>query len=147
MIQKALEVLEMSPHGQQLVNFVEKKQIKIELIATPKPVTYLPEEKLVYIGFNKNNPISPSYFILMMVGIIREAQQEAAGITHPPSEAPAEEHRKTSIAKYQDTIWYMCTVALELNDQKMFAEYKFLDELGKMGYSKALDMYIKQERS
>jgi len=147
MIEKALEILETSPHGQQLVNFVEKKEIIIKLISTPKPVTYLPESKLIYIGFNRNNPVSPSYLILMMAGILREAQQEAAGIKHPELHAPLAEHKKVSMAKYEDTVWYICTVAMELNDQDMFTEYKFLDELAKMGYSESLALYIKQERS
>ena len=147
MIEKALEILESSPHGQQLVNFVEKKEIQIKLIPTNNPVTYLPEEKLVYIGFNKNNPPSPSYFILMMVKVLREAQQEASGVKHPDLHAPADEHKRISMAKFEDITWYLCAVAMELNDQKTYENYLFLDELKKMGYSESLALYIKQERS
>jgi hypothetical protein len=146
MIAKALEVLEHSPHGQQLVNFVEKKAIMIKIMAMPQPVTYLPERKLVYIGFNRNKAVSPSCFILMLAGILREAQQEAAGIKHPSLQAPLSEHQKTSMAKFEDKVWYICTVACELNDQGVFAGYNFLDELRKMGYDESLDLFLKQER-
>ncbi len=147
MIAKALEILEQSPHGQQLTNFVEKKAIVIKIVAMPQPVTYLPEKKLVYVGFNKNKAVSPTQFILMLAGILREAQQEAAGIKHPDLQAPLAEHKKVSMAKHEDKVWYMCTVAMELNDQDSFAGYKFLDELRKMGHNEALDLYIKQERT
>ena len=146
MIAKALEILEMCPHGQQLVNFVEKKSITITIMATPQPVAYLPEKKQVYIGFNRNNPVSPSRFILMLAGILREAQQEAAGIKHPPLAAPQAEHIEIGMAKHEDKLWYICTIATELNDQEMFTEYKFLDELRKMGHNESLELYIRQER-
>ncbi len=147
MIAKALEILSASPHGQQLVNFVEKKNIVIKIVRTPKAVSYLPEKKLVYIGFNRNNAISPSCFILMLAGILREAQQEAAGIEHPDLHAPLEKHKEISMAKHEDKVWYICTVATELNDQRAFTEYKFLDELRKMGHNEALDLYLLQERN
>jgi hypothetical protein len=146
MIAKAIEVLEHSPHGQQLTSFVEKKGLTIKIIGTPQPTAYLPDKKLVYIGFNRNKAVSPGQFILMLAGILREAQQEAAGIKHPPLQAPLEEHKKTSMAKQEDKVWYMCTVANELNSQEFFAKYKFLDELGKMGYNEALELYLKQEK-
>ena len=146
MIAKALEVLEHSPHGQQLTNFVEKKEIVIKIIAVPQPVTYLPMKKLVYVGFNKNKAPPPTQFILMLTGILREAQQEAAGIRHPDPTAPLSEHQKVSMAKEDDKVWYMCTVACELNAQEAFAGFKFLDELRKMGYDQSLDFYLKQQR-
>ncbi|MFH1158444.1 MAG: hypothetical protein V1721_06135 [Pseudomonadota bacterium] len=146
MVAKALEILEYSPHGQQLVNFVRKKGITIKVIATARPVAYLPEKKLAYIGFNINNPLSPSRFVLTLVGVLREAQQEALGIKPPDLHAPLSEHTKVGAAKYQDKVWYMCTVAFELNDQLTFSEYKFLDELRKMGHNELLELYIKQEK-
>lgn len=145
MIAKALEILELSPHGQQLVNFVQKKEIAIKIIATPQPTAYLPEKKQVYIGLNRNNPGSPTRFILTLAGILREAQQEAAGIKHPPLNAPLAEHAEVSMSKHEDKLWYMCTVATELNNQNIFTEYKFLDELRKMGHNEALELFIKQE--
>jgi hypothetical protein len=145
MIAKALEVLEASPHGQQLTNFAGKKDITIKIMATPEPVTYIPEKKLVYIGFNQNKAPSPSQFILMLAGALREAQQEAAGIGHLGHEAPLEEHEKTSMAKYEDQVWYMCTVAWELNEQSAFSKYKFVDVLRKMGHNEAVDLFLKQE--
>jgi hypothetical protein len=145
MIAKALEVLEQSPHGQQLTNFVEKKEITITIIAVPEPVTYLPEKKLVYIGFNRNKPISPSRFILMLAGILREAQQEAGGFKHPPLSAPLAEHEKTSMAKQEDKVWYMCAVATELNTLESFKKFNFIEELRIMGYTEALDLYAKQQ--
>jgi len=144
MIEKALEILAHSPHGQQLTNFVEKKEIVITIMATPQPVTYLPQKKLVYIGFNRNKAPSPSQFILMLAGVLREAQQEAAGIKHPELEAPLEEHKKVSMAKFEDKVWYICTVACELNDQAAFSGYKFIEELRKMGYDEAIDLYLKE---
>lgn len=144
MIQKALEVLQHSPHGQQLANFVEKKGINIKILATPQPITYLPEKKQVYVGFNKNKAVSPTQFILMLTGVLREAQQEAAGIKHPPLEAPLSEHKKVSLSKHEDKLWYMCTVAKELSDQPAFSGFKFLDELRKMGHNESLDLYLKQ---
>jgi hypothetical protein len=146
MIEKALEVLEHSPHGQQLVNFVQKKGIDIQIVSTPQPVTYLPEKDIIYVGFNRNNPVSPSYFILMLAGILREAQQEAAGIKHPRLHAPLSEHLEVSMNKQEDKVWYICAIATELNDQPSFTEYKFLDELKKMGHNEALELFIKQER-
>ncbi len=145
MIAKALEILSASPHGQQLANFVEKKNIVIKIAGTPEPVGYLPDKKLVYVGFNRNNAISPGRFILMLAAILREAQQEAAGIKHPDLRAPLEEHKKVSMAKHEDKIWYICTIACELHDQVAFSDYKFLDELRKMGHSEALDLYLRQE--
>ena len=56
----------------------------------------------------------------MLAGILREAQQEAAGIKHPDLQAPLAEHKKASMAKHEDKVWYMCTVATELNDQVCF---------------------------
>lgn len=144
MIAKALEILGHSPHGQQLVNFVEKKGIDIKIMATPQPVAYLPEKRLVYIGFNRNNAVSPTRFILMLAGILREAQQEAAGIKHLPLQAPLSEHEKTSLAKHEDKLWYICTVATELDKQNAFSEYDFSEELRKMGHNEALDLFMRQ---
>jgi hypothetical protein len=146
MISTALDILNHSPHGQQLSDFVSVNQISIRVMATPHPTTYLPESKLVYIGFNRNNPVSPSRFVLMLAGILREAQQESAGIKHPQLNAPMQEHMKVSMAKHEDKVWYMCTVAIELNALEIFGEYKFLDELKGMGHEEALVLYLKQEK-
>lgn len=146
MIAKALEILNFSPHGQQLAEFVLKEKINIKIIATPQPVTYLPESHSIYIGFNRNNPVSPSRFVLMVAGILREAQQELSGIKHPHMHAPMQEHMKVSMAKHEDKVWYMCTVACELSDLEMFMEYNFLDELRKMGHDESLELYLRQER-
>ena len=144
MIAKALEILEASPHGQQLTNFAEKKGITIKIMATPEPVTYIPEKKLVYIGFNHNKAPSPPQFILMLAGALREAQQEAAGYKHLGAEASLEEHEKATMAKFEDQVWYMCTVASELNQQEAFSRYKFIEVLRKMGYSEAVDLFMEQ---
>lgn len=146
MIAKALEILNHIPHGQQLADFVRKEKIQVKIMATPQPTTYLPEGKLVYVGFNRNNPVSPSRFVLMLAGVLREAQQEAAGIQHPPLKASLQEHTKTGMAKHEDKLWYICTVACELNDQSLFSDYKFLDELRKMGHNESLELYLKQEK-
>ncbi|MEZ0225179.1 MAG: hypothetical protein ACAH83_11540 [Alphaproteobacteria bacterium] len=146
MISTALDILNHSPHGQQLSDFVSVNQISIRVMATPHPTTYLPESKLVYVGFNRNNPVSPSRFVLMLAGILREAQQESAGIKHPHLNAPMTEHMKVSMAKHEDKVWYMCTVATELNGLETFGEYKFLDELKNMGHEEALTLYLKQEK-
>lgn len=145
MIAKALEIMQYSPHGQQLSDFVGKEKIDIRIMATPQPVTYLPESRKAYIGFNRNNPVSPARFVIMMTGLLREAQQELSGIKHPALNAPLQEHMKVSMAKHEDKLWYMCTVAKELNSLDIFTEYKFLDELRKMGHDEALDLYLKQE--
>lgn len=146
MIAKALEIMNFSPHGQQLADFVTKEKIEIRILATPQPVTYLPESRKAYVGFNRNNPISPSRFVIMLSGILREAQQEISGIKHPHLNAPIQEHMKVSMAKHEDKLWYMCTVACELNDLEIFSEYKFLDELRKMGHDESLELFLKQER-
>lgn len=146
MIAKSLEILELSPHGQQLVNFASKKEITIKIATTPQATTYIPEKKLIYIGINRNSPGSPSRFILMLVGALREAQQEAAGVKHPPLQAPVDEHKKVSLSKEEDKLWYMCTVGFELDGQPMFTEYKFIDELRKMGHTETIELYIRQER-
>lgn len=146
MVEKALDILNHSAHGQQLADFVSLNQISIKVMATPQPTTYLPDSKLVYVGFNRNNPVSPARFVLMLAGILREAQQESAGIKHPHLHAPMQEHMKVSMAKHEDKVWYMCTVACELGDLEPFSEYKFVDELKKMGHSDALALYLKQYR-
>ncbi len=146
MISTALDILNHSPHGQQLTGFVSVNQISIRIMATPQPTTYLPESKLVYVGFNRNNPVSPARFVLMLAGILREAEQESAGIKHPTLNAPLQEHLKVSMAKHEDKVWYMCTVATELNALDTFKEYKFIDELRNMGHGEALDLYLKQEK-
>lgn len=146
MIATALDILNHSPHGQQLSDFVAVNQISVKIMATPQPTTYLPESRMVYIGFNRNNPVSPSRFVLMLAGILREAQQESAGIKHPHLTAPMAEHMKVSMAKHEDKVWYKCTIACELDDLDTFADYKFKDELRKMGHAEALDLYIKHER-
>lgn len=145
MISTALEILNYVPHGQQLADFVSINFIKIKITATPQPLVYLPDPKTVYIGFNRKRPITPTRFILMLVGILREAQQEAAGIMHPPLQAPLEEHKKVSMSKFEDQVWYMCTVAWELNSLEMFKEYRFIEELRNMGYDESLALYLKQE--
>jgi len=146
MISKGFDILDHSPHGQQLADFARINQVQVRIMATPHPTTYLPESKLVYVGFNRNNPVSPARFVLMLASILREAQQESAGIKHPHLQAPMQEHMKMSMAKHEDKVWYMCTIACELNDQDIFAEYKFLDELKAMGHEEALALYLKQER-
>lgn len=145
MVKKALEILDLSPHGQQLSNFAEKKQIKIDVIETVEPTSYIPEEGKIYIGFNKNRPLSPSSFILMLAGALREAQQEAAGIKNPSFDIERDRHIGIILEKQEDKIWYICTIALELDSQEMFSEYKFLDELRKMGYSESLELVQKQK--
>ncbi len=146
MIAKAMEILSASPHGQQLVNFAAAEKIDIKLIATPQPTAYLPNTRTAYIGFNRNHPVSPANFVLMLVGLLREAQQEVAGIKHPALSAPEQEHLKVSMAKHEDKVWYMCTVACELNRQSGFTEYNFLDELRKMGHDEAIELFLKQEQ-
>jgi hypothetical protein len=146
MIAKALDILNHSPHGQRLVDFVQQEKINIHIMATPQPVAYLPDTRKVFIGFNRANPLSPSAFILILTGILREAEQEAGGIKHPPVSAPRTEHVKTSLAKHEDKLWYMCTVAVELDAQDTFSKLNFLDELRKMGHDEIVNLYLKQER-
>jgi hypothetical protein len=147
MIAHALGVLNHSPHGQKLAGFAEKEKINIKVIATPQPTTYLPETRTAYIGFNRNNPVSPARFILMLAAVLREAEQELAGIKATPFQAQKPEFVKVGMAKYEDIVWHLCAVASELNDQSAFAEYRFLDELGKMGHTEAMELFLKQERN
>lgn len=146
MIAKALEILTFSPHGQQLANMAQDEQIAIAIMATPQPTTYLPEPKKAYVGFNRNNPVSPSRFVLMLASVLRSAQQELSGITNAPLNASLDEQKKIGLAKEEDKLWYICTVANELNSLDIFTEYKFLDELRNMGYSEILDLYLKQQK-
>lgn len=146
MITTALDILNHSAHGQQLVDFVRVNNVALRIMSTPQPTTYLPEPKLAYVGFNRNNPVSPSRFVMMLAAVLREAQQESAGIKNPHLQAPLDEHMKVSLAKHEDKLWYMCTVACELNDQDTFTEYNFLDELRKMGHDESLELYLKQEK-
>ncbi len=145
MIAKGLEILNYSPHGQQLVNSVAAEKIAIAIMATPQPVTYLPDTRKAYVGFNRNNPVSPSRFVLMLAYVLREAQQELMNVKKPPLHAAQEEHIQTALRKEEDKLWYICTVADELNSLDMFTEYKFLDELRKMGHHEAIDLYLKQK--
>ena len=115
-------------------------------MSTPQPVTYLPETRKAYVGFNRNNPVSPSRFILMLAYVLRDAQQELMNVTRPPLHAPQEEHIKVNLAKEEDKLWYICTIAWELNSLDIFTEYKFLDELRKMGHDEAIDLYLKQKK-
>lgn len=145
MIAKAFEILEHSPHGQRLVDMTRKESIEIKIIATPTPTAYMPETRKIYIGFNRNHPISPSTFVVTLAGILREAEQELGGLKlHPPT-STEQEHVKTALAKHEDKLWYMCTVAIELDDQDTFAQYYFLDALRKMGHTEIVDLYLKQE--
>lgn len=144
MIAKGLEILGYSPHGQQLTNTVEKENISIAIMATPQPVTYLPETRKAYVGFNRNNPVSPSRFVLMLAGVLREAQQELMNVKRPPLHASKEEFVQVSLRKEEDKIWYMCTVAYELNALEMFMEYNFLDELRKMGHDESIELYLQK---
>jgi hypothetical protein len=146
MIAKALEILEQSPHGQRLAEMVTQEGIEIRIMATPRPVAYLPETRKAYIGFNRADPLSPIAFVLTLAGLLREAEQELGGIRHLPAEAPESEHLKTSLAKHEDKLWYMCTVAKELDTLEQFTKYYFLDELRKMGHDEIVDLYLKQER-
>lgn len=145
MIAKAIEVLNYSPHGQQLVNSVEQEKIAITIMATPQPVTYLPDTRKAYVGFNRDNPVGPARFILMLAYVLREAQQELMNIKKPPLHASQEEHVQSALRKEEDKLWYICTVGYELNSLEMFAPYNFLDELRKMGHSEAIDLYLKQK--
>ena len=115
-------------------------------MATPQPQAYLPQSKKLYIGFNRNNPISPARFVIMLAGALREAQQELSGIKLPGFSAPKEEHIKVGMAKFEDQVWYMCTVSVELNSLDIFTEYNFLDELRKMGHTETIELYLKQEK-
>jgi hypothetical protein len=146
MISTALNILNHSAHGQQLVDFATNNKIDIRIMATPQPTTYLPEPAKAYVGFNRNIPVSPSRFVLMMAGILREAQQEHSGIRHPHLHAALDEHMKVSMAKHEDKVWHLCTIAVELNDQETFREYRFIDELRAMGHAESLELYLKQER-
>lgn len=146
MISTGLDILNHSAHGQQLVDFARVNNIAVRIMSTPLPTTYLPEPNLAYIGINRAAPISPSRFVLMLAGLLREAQQESAGIKHPQLNAQLDEHIKVSLAKHEDKLWYMCTIACELEDQEAFSAYKFIDELRKMGHDEAMDLYLKQER-
>lgn len=145
MIAKALEILGYSPHGQQLANLVASEGIVISITATPQPTAYLPEPRRAYIGFNRERPISPSRFILMLAGLLRTAQQELAGIRLAPLTASLEEQAKAGLAKEEDKLWYMCTISDELNGLDIFTEYKFLDELRNMGYAEIIELYLKQK--
>jgi hypothetical protein len=144
MIAKALEILDQSPHGQHAAEFARREKIDIRIIGTPQPVTYVPEAHHVYIGFNRNKPLSPQAFVLTLAGLLREAEQEAEGIKHPPLTAPREEHIKVEFAKDKDKLWFMCTVAAELDSQSTFSQYRFMDELRKIGLGEIVDLYMKQ---
>lgn len=145
MISTALDILNQVPHGQQLVDFASVNFIQVKVISTPQPVAYLPDSKTVYIGFNPNHPISPQRFILALASMLREAQQEAAGILHAGVQEPLDEHKKRGIAKFEDKVWHMCTIACELNSLELFAEYGFLDTLRQMGYDESLALFLKQQ--
>ena len=146
MIAKGLEILSFSPHGQQLANMISEHNIELAIMATPQPTTYLPEPRKSYIGFNRVKPVSPSRFVMMLTGLLRSAQQDINGITRPALNAPVEEHKKVGLAKEEDKLWYMCTVAVELDNLDLFTEYKFLDELRNMGYSEIVELYLRQEQ-
>lgn len=144
MIRTGLNILNHCPHGQQLAEFAKAERIAVKIMATPYPTTYLPDPHQAFIGFNRNNPISPSRFVLMLAGVLREAMQEAHGIRHPSLNAPLEEHMRISMAKQEDRVWTMCTIAIELNSLETFSEYNFLEELRKMGHKEALDLILKE---
>lgn len=146
MIAKAVEILNYSPHGQQLANLIDQENIQLSIMATPQPTVYLPEPRKGYIGFNKVKPVSPSRFVMMLAGLLRSAQQDINGVSRPPLNASLEEHKKIGLAKEEDKLWYMCTVAKELDALDLFTEYKFLDELRNMGYSEIVELYLRQQK-
>jgi hypothetical protein len=146
MIAKALDVLNHSAHGQQLVDMVRVNQIQIQIMATPQPVTYLPDTRKPYIGFSRLHPVTPVRFIMMLAGVLREVQQELAGVVHPPLTAQLDEHLRVSMAKHEDKLWYMCTIAWELDQQKTFSGFNFIETLRKMGHNEAVGLFLKQEQ-
>lgn len=145
MIAKALEILAHSAHGQRLVAFARDEGVTIGILATPAPVTYLPSTLRAYVGFNRKNPLSPARFVISLAAVLREAQQEASGVKHPPTSASREEQLDTSLKKWEDVVWHMCAVALELDAQEAFAPLRFRDALAAMGHAEVLDLFLAQE--
>ena len=45
MIAKALDILNHSPHGQQLADFARTGRVAIRVIGTPQPRAYLPDTR------------------------------------------------------------------------------------------------------
>lgn len=142
MVRLALEILKNSETALPLVEMAAKENIKITVIKTPQETAYIPQTRQIYIGVTTNHPTPPPRFVLLLAGALRETHQELQSWFHPGINEPLDKHLSVSTAKEADKIAHLCAIAYELNEDKKFAEYHFLDELKKMGHSETLDIFI-----
>ena len=142
MVQFALEILANSETGSRLADLAIEKKFKIDVIKTPEETAYMPETGHIQIGMKVNPPTSPARFVLILSGILREAEQELSGKKHPNLDEPITKHLSVSVSKESDKIAHMCAIAYELTQIPDFTEYSFFDELRKMGYTESINTYI-----
>ena len=142
MVQFGLEILANSETGSRLASLATEQNFQIDVIKTPEETAYMPETGKIQIGMRVNPPTSPARFVLILTGILREAEQELAGKKHPELHEPITKHLSISVSKESDKVAHMCAVAYELNQILDFTEYSFFDELRKMGYTESINKYI-----
>ena len=142
MVTIALEILKNSETALPLVEMVKKENIQIGVIKTPQETSYIPKPRQIYIGVTAAQPTPPPRFVLLLAGALRETHQELQGWFHPSINEPLDKHLSVSTAKEADKVAHLCAIGYELSKVKEFAEYRFLDELKKMGHSETLDIFI-----
>ncbi len=142
MVRLALDILRNSETALPLVEMISKENVKISVIKTPQETAYIPQLRQIYIGVTTNQPTPPPRFVLLLAGALRETHQELQNWLHPNINEPLDKHLSVSTAKEADKVAHLCAIAYELNENSKFTEYRFLDELKKMGHSETLDIFI-----
>ena len=142
MIRLALDILRNSETALPLVDMIARENVKISVIKTPQETSYIPQLRHIYIGVTTNHPTPPPRFVLLLAAALRETHQELQSWLHPNINEPLDKHLSVSTAKEADKIAHLCAIAYELNENSKFTEYRFLDEVRKMGHSETLDIFI-----
>lgn len=143
MIHAALKMLRGSDAGSKLVSFAIEERLEVKVIRTRHETAYLPQSKEIFIGLSANMQPSPSRFVLLLAGALREAQQEHEGMTRPDLNQSINDIVRISSAREADKVAYLCLIGYELDQNPALAKHRFLDELRSMGYGEIVDIFLK----
>lgn len=141
-IDYALGMLSLSEKGQQLLDFVNEKQIKISVLRGRQSRDYTPQENSVYVSVSEDMPITDPDITIHMAGALRAAMQEFDPNLRKPDIDKGESffvHRMGE--KSDDKLIWQAIIVYELGN---FANKpEFIDSFATMGYYSLIQAYEK----
>ena len=136
----ARKILEFTASGQDLLKFMEEKDIEIKVLKDNKTSGYIPSAEIGVIACPATQKKTYPSTVLNLISVIREAQQEDMGFARPSPHLSEDEYVKKDLEKQEDIYVIQFHTAYQLWKNSSISD--LIDAMKKEWDPEAIDAFI-----